>query len=86
MVSQIYSNVLTPTFPSQLNTPASPAQCHGLTCVTEPWEEGAERLTWTNMGFIVNLQKLDLQFHIDSFNRIPGGKKEGEEAEAEEKL
>lgn len=44
MSSQIYFDMLTPTFPAQLNTPANPARCHGLICVTGA-PEGGEGLT-----------------------------------------
>lgn len=33
MFSQIYFDMLTPTFPPQLNIPTSPARCHGLICI-----------------------------------------------------
>lgn len=49
MVSLIYSNMLTPTFSSQLILLPALSDVTGLPVSQMPWEEGAERLTWTNM-------------------------------------
>lgn len=35
MFSQIYSDVLTPTFSPKVNSLARLARCHGLVCVTD---------------------------------------------------